>query len=240
MAETDPMILTAGSQDIYADLYQNLSKISQVTRIGKCIRSPDKKILYINSAFCSWMGTEASLIIAAQSIDQFASPLSRHFSRFERLEKKVIADGRERICIFSLISPFSSNRTFSSIRFIPFAEKAGGVNCCWIWEEYYFVNIYASRLPPYTLSSDEQHWSSPFDVFTVKEWDFIWPLLHGYRKEIIADSLGVTSKHAGRVISRALGKTDCTNIEHLTAKLLRLGLDKFMPKDNLFIIEAAR
>jgi len=217
---------------------RTVAELSHVERIGKCIRSSDKRIMYIDAGFCSWMGVDISRVMAAKYIEKFTSPISRHFSQLHHVERQVFSDRRERICVFSMISPFHCHRILTSLRIFPFTTQDGSTDCCWVWQQYHLANLYAIYVPKYKLNKHELVWSSPFDIFSAKEWAFIWPLLYGYRKDVIANSFGVTRKHLGRVVSRALDKTDCTDVEHLTAKLLALGFDKVVPAEIFLIIKS--
>lgn len=237
MAKINTMILSAGSQAVYAEASDNFTKITHAARIGKCIRSYSGQTLYINSAFCNWMGTDISLFNANTKIDLVSSPLNPYLSHIEQLEKQVFSDRMERMCIFSIIPSSGGKRTLCSMRFIFCESENGQPGCLWVWQDYYCLNMLSGKIQSRARGKKDKRWESPFDVVTVKEWAVIWPLLFGYRRSVIARLLGVTLKHINRIINRVLVKAGFNNAEQLVEELLLHGFDQIIPESHFFIIK---
>lgn len=238
MADADPMIPYTGSQELYTAKKADLSFFSEKARIGKCVRSSEGKTLYINSAFCSWMGINSDQAAEDKTLEQFISPLSRHISLLQQLEKQVFQDGAERMCVFSVVPPFGGPRVLSSMRLIYCGSSGGEEGCLWIWQEYQIVSIFSSASTLSEISVFGKRWHSPFEIMSVREWEIIWPLLFGYRKTAIAESLGLTLKHVNRVIHKILVKIKSSDIDQLAGELLRHGFNQVIPEGNFFIIKA--
>lgn len=130
MAETVHLTRSKVTKDPKSYPERTVAEFYQFERIGKCIRSSDKRVMYIDAGFCGWMGIEISQVIAAKHVEKFTSPISRYFSQLHYVERQVISDRRERTCIFSLISPFNSHRILASLRVFPFTTQEGSTECC--------------------------------------------------------------------------------------------------------------
>lgn len=176
MAETAHLTSSIVAKGTYRYSERTVAEFYQFRRIGKCIRSSDKRIMYIDAGFCGWMEVDISRVMAAKYIEKFTSPISRHFSQLHHVERHVVGDRRERTCVFSLISPFNSHRILASLRIFPFTTQDGSTDCCWGWQQYHLANLYTRHFPKYKINKHELVWSSPFNTFSAKEWAFIWPL----------------------------------------------------------------
>ena len=170
MAETVLLTRSKVTKDTQSYPERTVAEFYQFKRIGKCIRSSDKRVMYIDAGFCGWMGIDISQVMAPKYIENFTSPISRYFSQLHYVERQVISDRREITCIFSLIYPFNRHRILASLRFFPFTKQDGSTECCWIWQQYHLVNLYASHFPRYNLGQHKLVWSSPFNIFSAKEW----------------------------------------------------------------------
>lgn len=124
-----------------------------------------------------------------KTLEQFISPLSRHISLLQQLEKHVFRHGAERLCMFSVVPPFGGPRVLSSMRLIHCGSSGGEEGCLWIWQEYQLLSIFSSASTVNEIPVSGKRWHSPFRIMSVRECAIIWPLLFGYRKMAIAESL---------------------------------------------------
>lgn len=237
MADSNAMILHARSQGLTVSAETLFLSFIENSNDGWCFRDLLKKTQYVNPAFCRWLGVSPSLIYPGCCLEEIHTALNPHTNIISSLESAVLADGCERSTVVPLMSPFDNKRTLCRLTFKTSYDLKGRVigtaMSCSLYEPLLFQNP-SLQLSP--LRSSDKCISSPYDVFTVREWSSLWPLVIGFRKADIAASLNITDRHFNRLISSSMKKLGSDDFESLYSTVIQLELHKEIPNEIPYII----
>lgn len=232
MADSNPMILPARSQGQSVSAEALFLSFIENSNDGWCFRDLQKKTQFTNSAFCRWVGISEPAFLPGIRLEDICTAFDHHKNFIFTTEETVLCDFQERSVILPLISPFNKQRSLCRIRFVSIPDRTGNaVGSLWKCSLYEPHIFYKSKRKV-TLLASELLITSPYDVCTVKEWDIIWPLVMGYRRDVISHTLGISSGHITKTLSRVQTKFSVTDLDDLTSKVIQLQLYKVIP-DNM-------
>jgi hypothetical protein len=169
-------------------------------------------------------------------LEEIHTALNPHINIISSLESAVLTDGCDRFTVIPLMSPFDNKRSLCRISFKISHDLRGRVigtvMSCMLYEPLLFKNPNLRFSP---LSASDRCISSPYDVFTVREWNSLWPLVIGFRKADIAASLNITDRHFNRLITSSIKKLGSVDFESLYSTVIQLELYKEIPNEIPYI-----
>lgn len=221
-----------------ADLNAFFKFIVDDSRDGWSFRDNQGAIQYTNKAFSKWLGVSRRTLMSGTKLEQLHISFNQNKSRIFKLETEVKVKRQEGSIILPVISPSTLQRSLCRINLRYFQDGASKIEgVLWHCAEYEMVIMYPGKYESVKLTDADLKIKSPYDVCTLREWDLIWPLIMGYRREEVAKNLNVTPRHLGKVLTVVMEKFCAEDFNALLSKTLQLKLHKFIPATVSYIQE---
>lgn len=210
MATRDPMILIDRSQGVSMPLTSVFCNVLDNSFDACCIRDLHHNFIYANRAFLRQLGLNSKTDLRGTTLQNHRTAIDKYKLIFHKLELESL--NSKQAISFNYSSFHTNKRVIYSLTIEPTYDYDGVcIGTFWRITKLKFIGFNFTYETNFVIDSNLKHLQGPLCVFTMTEWNFLWPIYMGWREKDIAVAFTVTHDHVRRVIKRSYLKIGVSN-----------------------------
>lgn len=230
MATRDPMILIDRSQGVSIPLSSVFCNVFDNSLEACCIRDLHHNFIYANRAFLRQLGLSVNTNLRGMNLHSHRTALDKYKSAL--LDVEIDAIENAHIQTFQYLSFHANKRVISSLSIQPTFDSEGAcTGTFWRISKLNFIGFnfyYESDLP---IDPKLAGMAGPLCLFTMSEWNILWPVFMGWREKGIAEAFSLTHDHIRRVIKRGFAKVGANHFKDFHYVVKSLNWHEEIPGD---------
>lgn len=226
----DPMILIDRSQGVSMPLISVFCNVLDNSCDACCIRDLHHNFIYANRAFLHQLGLNLKTDLRGTTLYNHRTALDRYKSIFHKIECESLKYKQAQS--FHYPSFQTNKRVICSLTVEPIFDHDGFcTGTFWRISRVKFIGFDYKYDTGFIVNPNLTTLQGPLCLFTMSEWNILWPVMMGWREKDIAVAFTVTTDHVRRVIKRGYIKVGVSNFKDFFHVVKTLNWNEEIPEE---------